>query len=277
MSVRIFLIAMLTTAGMAAASVLAGERISVAGSTTVLPIVAQAAKAYRAMHPDVVLTVAGGGSGVGIAGVRGGTLDLGMASRALTEDERHALTGRVEVVPVARDAVAVVVSRAVYLGGVRRLSLAQVAAIYRGGIRNWREVGGPDRRILVLDKAPSRGTRHVFARVVLGDAHARAPGASIIVGSNNEEQATVARSDSAIGMLSNAWLNDRVRAVALGTATDAVPPSLAHVADGSYPIQRRLNLLVPREAGAAVRAFVDFLLSPAGQEIVSATGYLPIR
>ncbi len=264
-------------AAVLATAAVAGERINVAGSTTVLPIVAQAAKVYRKMHPDLVLTVSGGGSGVGVAGVRAGTLDLGMASRELSGEERQALGGRVEVVAVARDAVAVVVSKAVYLGGVQRLSLAQIAAIYRGEIRNWKALDGPQRRILVLDKEPSRGTRHVFAKAVLGDAHARAPGASIIVGSNSEEQAAVARSDSAIGMLSNAWLNDRVRAVAVGEGQAAVLPTLEHVADGRYPIQRRLNILVPVDASPATRGFVEFLLSDEGQKIVGETGYLPIR
>jgi len=257
---------------------IAGETISIVGSTTVLPIAAQAAKAFRRLHPDVLLTVAGGGSGVGVASVRSGTASLGMASRELGMEEARALADRVEVIPVARDAVAVVVSKAVFLAGVQHLSLAQIAAIYRGKVRNWKDLGGQDVRILVLDKEASRGTRHVFAEAVLGDAHARAPGASIIVGSNNEEQAAVANSERAIGMLSNAWLNDRVRAVAIDLDDGRrVLPTLAHVADGSYPIQRKLNMLLPTRAPAAARDFVNYLLSPQGQQIVRETGYLPIR
>ena len=260
-----------------AGAVHAGPGIRVVGSTTVLPIVAEAARVYRQDHPGLVLTVSGGGSGVGVAALRAGSAELGMVSRPLTAGEREALGRGLEVVTVARDAVAVVVSKAVYVGGVHSLGLGQIAAIYRGRIRNWKALGGPDLPILVLDKEPSRGTRHVFARVVLGDVHARAPGASLIVGSNNEEQAVVARSDGAIGMLSNAWLNDRVRAVAVGEGDAAVLPTLAHVRDGSYPIQRSLDILVPEGAGPAARDFVAFLESERGQRIVRDTGYLPIR
>jgi phosphate transport system substrate-binding protein len=253
----------------------AAERISVLGSTTVLPIVVQAAKAYKAIHPNVSITVSGGGSGVGIASMLQRTAALGMVSRQPSDDEALALEGKVRIVTIARDAVAVVVSRAVYVGGVQRLSLSQIADIYRGRIRNWNELGGPDAAIVAIDKEASRGTRHVFARAVFGDAHERAPAASIITGSNNEEQAIVARSDQAIGMLSNAWLNDAVRAVAVGESGAAVLPTFEHVADGSYPIQRGLHVLLPGDASEATRAFMDFLLSDAGQTIVEDVGYLP--
>ncbi len=253
-----------------------GSAITAVGSTTVLPIVAEAAKVFRKAHPEIRLTVSGGGSGVGIASIRKGTANLGMASRELSDRETRALGGRVEVVPVGRDAVAAVVSKAVYVGGVRHLSLAQIAAIYRGQVRNWRDYGGPDTPILVVDKEPSRGTRHVFAKAVLGNAHARAPGATIVSGSNNEEQAIVAGSDRAIGMLSMAWLNDRVRALGIDTPNGIVVPDRTHIADGSYPIQRALNLIVPRDAPLEVRAFVAFLLSPEGQAIVRKVGYLPV-
>ncbi len=255
----------------------AGDKIRISGSTSVLPIVAEAAKHYRQLHPGLSLTVSGGGSGVGVASVGQGMADIGMVSRDLTPRETQRLEGKIRQVAVARDAVAVAVSKAVYETGVTRLSLAQIAAIYRGEIKNWKQLGGPDARILVIDKEPSRGTRHVFAKVVLGSEKARAPGATIIAGSNNEEQTAIANSNQAIGMLSNAWLNDAVRAVAVGGADNAVLPTLEHVKDGSYPIQRDLNLLVSGQGGKQSEAFVAFLLSAQGQQIVQQIGYLPVH
>ncbi len=253
------------------------ETVRAVGSTTVLPIVAEAAKGYQRHHSEIRITVSGGGSGVGIASILQGSTDLGMSSREPTPEEQARLAGKAKLVPIARDAVAVVVSKAVAVGGVKALTLDQIAAIYRGRITNWKQVGGPDAKILVIDKEPGRGTRHVFAEVVLGDAQARAPGATVIAGSNNEVQAIVARSDSAIGMLSNAWLNDRVRSVAVIVDSEPVPPTLENIRSGRYPIRRDLFLLVPQEAKSPVTDFVDFLLSPAGQEIVFQSGYLPVR
>ncbi|GAB6067930.1 phosphate ABC transporter substrate-binding protein [Methylothermus subterraneus] len=255
----------------------AAPTVRVVGSSTVLPIVAEAAKEYQKRHPAVKITVAGGGSGVGIAAILQGSADLGMSSREPTAEEQTRLVGKAKLIPLASDAVAVVVSKAVAEGGIRSLTLEQIAAIYRGEITNWKQLGGPDARILVIDKEPDRGTRHVFAQAVLGDAQTRAPGAMIVAGSNNEEQAIVARSDSAIGMLSNAWLTDRVRAVAVAAGGEPVLPTLENVQNGRYPISRDLFLLVPENAPPEVSGFVDFLLSPAGQAIVSRVGYLPVR
>ncbi len=251
--------------------------LHVAGSTTVLPVVSTAATAYHQQHPNVTITVSGGGSGVGIASMIQHTADIGMASREIDAEEAARLHGNVDVLTIAKDAVAVVVSKAVYVGGVHQLSLHQISDIYRGKIKNWNMLGGPDAQILVIDKEASRGTRHVFAEVVLGDAHARAPGASVISGSNNEEQALVANSNQAIGMLSNAWLNDAVRGIAVGESNKAVLPDIQHVRDGSYPISRNLHVLLPKKTSFEARDFVNFLLSSEGQAIVRKTGYLPVR
>jgi len=255
----------------------AGESLHAAGSTTVMPIVSDAATAYHKAHPEITITVSGGGSGVGIAAMIQETAQIGMASRETTPEEQAKLDGKVENIVIAKDAVAVVVSKAVYVGGVTHLSLAQIADIYRGKINNWKQLGGPDAKILAIDKEASCGTRHVFAEAVLGSAHARAPGASLISGSNNEEQAIVARSNQAIGMLSNAWLNDRVRGIAVDVNGRGILPTIAHVRDGSYPISRGLHVLLPVKASPAVHDFVAFLLSADGQAIVKKTGYLSVR
>ncbi len=255
----------------------ASERISAVGSTTVLPVMSQAAEAYHKTHPDLTITVSGGGSGVGIASIIQGTAQLGMASRESSPEEQAKLDGHVDNIVIASDAVAVVVSKAVYESGIHQLSIAQIASIYHGKIKNWKELGGLDKRILVIDKEASRGTRHVFAKAVLGSSHARAEGASIVSGSNNEEQMIVSRSDNAIGMLSNAWLNDKVRGVDVVVNGKAIAPTIEHVRDGSYPIARGLHVLLPHSASTATKDFVQFLLSEQGQAIVKHVGYLPVR
>ncbi|RLL51574.1 phosphate ABC transporter substrate-binding protein [Mariprofundus sp. EBB-1] len=271
------IIACAITAVISITPVYAHETLHAMGSTTVMPVVSEAATAFHKAYPDISITVSGGGSGVGIAAMIQHTAQIGMASRNTSPEEQAKLNEWVDNIVIARDAVAVVVSKEVYLGGVTHLSLAQIARIYRGQITNWKQLGGPDAQILAIDKEASRGTRHVFAEAVLGNAHARAPGASLISGSNNEEQAIVARSHQAIGMLSNAWLNDRVRGIAIDMDGVAISPTLEQIRNGHYPISRGLHILIAKDASPAARAFVQFLLSEKGQGIVKKVGYLPVH
>lgn len=252
--------------------------IRTGGSTTVLPVVSNAVAEFTRTHPEVRITVSAGGSGVGIQGVGGGNLDIGMASREMTEQEIQRFGDRpFEVHVIGRDAVACVISSEVYDAGVKTLARDQIRKIYEGKIRNWKEVGGPDRPIVVIDKERHRGTRHVFMNYVFGNSKAIARGARLVTGSNNEEQAKVAQSDAAIGMLSFAWMNDDVRGVGLNIEGRIVQPTSRNVANGTWPIARNLNLLTASPARPEIEQFIQFLKGPEGQAIVEAAHYLPIR
>lgn len=265
--------------GMGPAPARAGEPtvIRVGGSTTVLPIVTVAAEQFHREHPDIRITVSTGGSGVGIDGAGSGRLDIGMASRGIAPEEAGRHGGApLQVHVVARDAVACVISSEVHRAGVKALSREQIRDIYQGRITNWKEVGGPDRPIVVIDKEPHRGTRHVFMQFVFGDPKARAPGARLVTGSNNEEQAKIAQSNAAIGMLSLAWINEDVAGVGLRIDGRTLEPTLENVRNGSFPIARDLNLITQGVPTGAVRQFIDYLLGPEGQRIAAKAGYIPV-
>ncbi len=251
--------------------------LRVVGSTTVLPIAARAAQQFSDDHRGQVrITVNPGGSGVGINSVGQGQADIGMASREITARERERFEDadlRVHV--IARDAVACVVSAEVYEAGVRALSREQIRDIYSGRIRNWKAVGGPDRPIVVIDKEHHRGTRHVFMAYVFGHPQARAPGARLVTGSNNEEQAKIAQSEAAIGMLSFAWVNERVRAVGLREDGQILTATRESVRSGRYPLVRNLNFVTRGEPRGWVKRFMDFIRGPRGHRIVQKSGYWP--
>jgi len=273
---RIFavVVAVLSAAGPSAA---APETLRISGSTTLTPIAAKAAERFRERHRGVRVFVSPTGSGAGIAAMASGTADIGMASREIDPDERKRFPKADFVVtPAARDAVVPVVSAAVYEAGVTALSLADLRRIYSGEAANWKAFGGPDAEILVIDKEASRGTRHVFMGAVFGDEKAKAPGARLVTGSNNEEQAAVSQSDAAIGMLSNAWMNERVRGLAIKTADGAVAPTLENVRSGRFPISRNLNFVTDGPPRGLAKRFIDFVLSPEGQSIVEELGYVAV-
>jgi len=254
-------------------------RITVVGSTTVLPIVTRAAEIFVEKNNGAVLiTVNAGGSGVGVQSVGSGRADIGMASREITPRERKRFKNPgLQTLSVGRDAVACVVSKEVFLAGVQALSKEQIGGIYLGKIKNWKEVGGPDREIVVIDKERHRGTRHVFMKYVFGNENARTPGTRLVTGSNNEEQTKIAQSDSAIGMLSLAWLNDDVKGVGIREGDEVIEPTLENVRRNRFPIARDLNLITVGEPQGKVKAFMDFIMSPEGQQIVAESGFIPVH
>ncbi len=253
-----------------------GLRIQVVGSTTVLPVASRVAQKFMESSSSRILVNAGG-SGVGIHSVAGGRADIGMASRAISQDEKKRFEkSHLKIYPVGLDAVACVVSSEIYQAGVRQLTPQQIAGIYLGKIRNWKEVGGPDRQIVVVDKERHRGTRHVFMQYIFGNASQRTPGTLLVTGSNNEEQAKIAQSDAAIGMLSFAWINDDVKAVSLLDQEKEILPTWETVRRGNYPIVRKLNFITAGKPESEIKAFIGFVKGPEGQKIVEESGYIPI-
>jgi phosphate transport system substrate-binding protein len=254
-----------------------GSRIQIVGSTTVLPVASRSAQQFMESSSSRILVNAGG-SGVGIHSVAGGRADIGMASRGISQEESERFEkSHLKIHPVGLDAVACVVSSEIYQAGVQQLTARQIAGIYLGEILNWKEVGGPNRKIVVVDKERHRGTRHVFMQYVFGNALQRTPGTLLVTGSNNEEQAKIAQSDSAIGMLSFNWINDDVKAVSLLDHGKEILPTWEAVRQGSYPIVRKLNLITAGKPKGEIKAFIDFVKGPEGQKIVKESGYIPIE
>ena len=254
-----------------------GFRIQIVGSTTVLPVASRSAQQFMESSSSRILVNAGG-SGVGIHSVAGGRADIGMASRGISQEESERFEkSHLKIHAVGLDAVACVVSSEIYQAGVQQLTARQIAGIYMGEILNWKEVGGPNRKIVVVDKERHRGTRHVFMQYVFGNASQRTPGTLLVTGSNNEEQAKIAQSDSAIGMLSFNWVNDDVKAVSLLDHGKEIMPTWEAVRQGSYPIVRKLNFITAGKPKGGIKAFIDFVKGPEGQKIVEESGYIPIE
>lgn len=225
--------------------------IKISGSTTVLPIVAKASERFMEYHPDVRIIVNPSGSGVGVKTLGNGLIDIGMVSRNITAEEKKYFKDiDFRVFTVGRDAVSYVVSSEIYKAGVKKLSKEQIAKIYLGEIVNWKEVGGPDKKIFCVDKERHRGTRHVFMNYLFGNNRARTPGVDLVAGSNNEEQTKISLSDTAIGMLSNAWISDSVKGVGID---------------------------INGEPNGIVKEFINYMLSDNGQQIVKETGYVAIK
>jgi phosphate transport system substrate-binding protein len=211
-----------------------------------------------------------------VAGIGDGSIDIGMSSKPVSEDDRKRYPRvRFMATEIGRDAVALVVSPDVWAGGVRALSRQQLRGIYEGRIRNWKEVGGPDRRIVFFNKEPGRGTWEVFAQWLYGDAK-KAPAVSHPeVGGNEETRSKVRGTRGAISQLSASWTGSAVRALSIRLEDGSVvAPVASEIVSGRYPLSRPLYLLTNGAPAGQAKTFIDFILSPRGQELVRRHGYL---
>lgn len=252
------------------ANATSGE-IKIVGSDTVLPVAQRAAELFMEKNPDVIVSVTGGGSGVGIAALIDGTTDIADASRGIkdeetTEAEANGITPT--EFKIADDGLSVIVNPEL---GVVGLSTEQIKGIFTGTIKNWSEVGGPDLQIVAITRDNSSGTYAFFKEEVLDDEDFRAD--ALTEPSNGNIVKNVAQTKGAIGYVGLAYLNDTVSSLQV----DAVAPSLETVKDGSYPISRPLFMYTNGEPAGAIKAYLDFVLSAEGQAIIEEIGFIPVQ
>ncbi len=199
-----------TLALLAIASSGHAERVRVNGSTTVNPVVAEAAEILRKERGMDILVDTQGGSSGGITALGEGSAELAMSSRALNAGDTKKYPG-VDFTSnkIGEDAVALIVSKDVWEGGVKSMSREQMQGIYERKITNWKQLGGPDRRIAFFNKEPGRGTWEVFAKWLYGKTENSPMVAHPEVGANEETRSKVAGSRGALSQLSASWVDGK--------------------------------------------------------------------
>ena len=247
----------------------------VKGSDTVLPIAQKEAESFLKKTKKSV-TVIGGGSGVGIAALLDGTTDIAMSSRKMKFDEKVKCqeTGNAIVEKViAYDALAVIVNNS---NGVSKLTRTQLEGIFTGKIKNWKEVGGSDLKIVAYSRESSSGTYEFFKEHVLKNKNyvnsiLSMPATGAIVQS-------VSQTAGAIGYVGLAYLEKSVKALHVSfDGKKFVEPSTENALNKTYPIIRPLYFYYDKKNEAKNKAFIDFVVSAEGQKIVDAVGYVPLK
>ena len=255
--------------GLAFTCAFAGE-IVIKGSTTVLPIAQRAAEAYMALHPDVRISLSGGGSGNGIKAIIDGTADIGNASRFIKSKEVSLASAKgVYPVPfrIALDAIVPVVNPA---NGLKDITMEQLRDIYLGKIRNWKELGGESGRIVVISRDSSSGTFGVWKELVMDKK--RVIPSALTVPSNGGVVQAVAKTAGAIGYIGLGYLNDEIRALHV----EGVEGSEENTLNGSYPISRGLFMFTNGWPSGDTMGFISFILSKKGQALVKQAGSIPL-
>lgn len=246
------------------------QKLTIQGSTTVLPIAQAAAEAYMDNNPDADITVRGGGSGTGIAALIDGATDIADASRPMkTKEIKTAREKGVNPVAnvVARDGIAVVVHPN---NPINKISKEDIQKIYTGEITRWDNVGGRG-SIVVVSRDAASGTFEAFNELALEKA--KLTDGALMLASNLEVARTVAQTPGAIGYVGLGYLTDEIKALQV----DGILPSEETVNDGTYPLARPLFMYTPGNPKGLAKSFIEFVMSPAGQEIVKEAGFVPVK
>lgn len=248
----------------------ASERLGINGSTTVLPVAQKLSEAYMKMRPDVTVSLAGGGSGNGIKAIIDGTTDIGNSSRFIKDSEvKLAVEKGTYPVPfrIALDCIVPVVNPA---NPVKDLSIEQIRNMYTGKIRNWKEVGGPDLRVIVISRDSSSGTFESWGDLVMNKE--RVTPSALTVPSNGGLVQAISTTPGALGYIALGYVNKDVKVVSVG----GVMGNEENTLSGRYPISRPLFMFTRGWPKGVTLDFINFTFSPKGQALVKEAGSIPV-
>ncbi|MEI6061153.1 MAG: phosphate ABC transporter substrate-binding protein [Bacteroidota bacterium] len=253
------------------------QKIKIKGSDTVLPLTQKEAEVYMKKTPEASIMVTGGGSGVGIAALLNGTTDIAQSSRSLKLDEKIKLQDAGKAFKetiIAYDALAVIVNPG---NKVTQLTREQLEGIFTGKITNWKEVGGDDMKMVVYSRETSSGTYEFFKEHVLkGKNYASS---ALLMPATGAIVQSVSQTKGAIGYVGLAYIDKAVKSlkVSFDKGKTFVGPSVETAKNKTYPITRPLFYYYLNSSDKTVSPYVNFVLSPAGQDLVLKTGYVPLK
>jgi phosphate transport system substrate-binding protein len=245
--------------------------VEIKGSTTVLPIAQKVAEAYMKQDPDVKISISGGGSGNGIKALVDGSTDIADSSRFIKEKEVALAVekGRYPVpFAVAYDCIIPVVHPS---NSVMNLTMGQLKDIYMGKIKNWKDVGGPDRPVVVVSRDTSSGTYEVWEEKVMKKERVF-PGA-LLQASNGAVAQAVSKNKNAIGYIGLGYLDESTKPVMV----DRIKGSEETTLNGTYPISRPLYMFTNGWPRGDTLKFINFVVHPdKGQKYVKEAGFVPL-
>ncbi len=254
----------------------AADKIVVKGSDTLVILAQKWAEVYMKSNSNVAIQVTGGGSGVGISALINGATDICNSSRKMKNTEKEKLKARYNTLGVevacAKDGITVYLHPT---NKVKELSIKQLSGIFKGEIKNWKEVGGADAEIKLYGRENSSGTYVFFQEnVVKGDY---APSCQTLPGTAAVVNA-VKKDPNAIGYGGAAYAEGiEICKVKKDDNSPAYLATAETIKTGEYPITRYLYMYLRNKPTGALKSYIDWILSPEGQKLVVEMGYFPVK
>lgn len=244
------------------------EKLVLTGSSTIAPLAMELGKRFESLHSNVRVDVQTGGSSRGVSDARAGLADIGMASRALKEDEKDLLSHT-----IALDGISIIVNKA---NPVQSLTKQQIIDIYTGKIFNWKEVIGNDVPITVVHKAEGHSTLELFLNYFgLKNTQVKP---QVVIGDNEQGIKTVVGNPGAIGYVSvgTAEYEANQRATIKLLPLEGIEASVENVSNRTFPLSRPLNLVTRGEPTGVAKTFIEFASSLQVNDLINAQYFVPV-
>ncbi|WP_101772404.1 phosphate ABC transporter substrate-binding protein PstS family protein [Peptostreptococcus faecalis] len=240
--------------------------ITSVGSSALLPLAESAGKEFSKIHPDVIVNVQGGGSGQGLSQIIAGTVEVGNSDIFI--EEKNITNNEIKDNKVAVVGVGPVINKNIKIDNITG---QQLKDIFTGKIKNWKEVGGPDLNIVLINRAEGSGTRSTFEKFGLGGVKSAKAQEQDNSGS---VQKIVAQTPGAISYLSFSYFNDTIKALKI----DGVEPNAESVGKNDWKIWSYEHMYTRKDANRATIEFIEFVRSDEVQKnVVAELGYIPIN
>lgn len=244
-------------------------KVTVSGSSALLPLAKDAAQKFKAKNDQVSITLNAGGSGTGLKQVSEGSVDIGNSDVFAKEKLPEAKAAELVDHKVAITVMAPVVSKEINTN-VKSLTKAQLQDIFTGKVTNWKDVGGPDEAVVLITRPSTSGTRALFTKYAL-DGKEELSNKSMETDDSGTLVQTVSQTKGAIGYVALSYLMNNNTVTPL--AIDGVGPTLDNVYNGKYPVWGYEHMYTKGEATGAVKAFIDFIMSKDYSADIEKQGY----
>ncbi len=270
------IVAVIAIAVSAVAFAPAQKKITVKGSDTMVILSQKWAEVFMQSHPDIIIQVTGGGSGTGISALINGATDICNASRPMKKSEIEKLKERYNTlgveIPCAKDGITVYINKT---NAVSELSIQQLSDIFSGKVTNWKQVGGKDAPIKLYGRENSSGTYVFFQEEVVKGDYAPScqslPGTAAVVNA-------VLKDINGIGYGGAAYAEGiKISKVKKDANSPAYEANAENIKKGLYPISRYLYMYTTNRPTGEIKEFIDWILTPDGQKMVTEVGYFPVR